>query len=49
MSELAYAVCKNIEFWGEDLSLIPGFAEETANVLEVIERDGALKAMKNCL
>ena len=45
--ELAEAVCKNADFWGEDLSLIPGFVKETADVLEVIETEGALQAFQN--
>lgn len=48
-AELAESVCKNTDFWGEDLSLIPGFAEETAAVLEMIEKEGTLSVMNKCL
>lgn len=47
--ELADTVCKNVAFWGEDLSLITGFVQETANMLEVIDLHGTLHAMKNAL
>lgn len=43
--DLAYAVCKNTDFWDEDLTQLPGFFEETASVLKAIEEKGALWVM----
>lgn len=47
--ELAQAVCKNKDFWGIDLSTLPGFQEEVAECLEKIEKNGAYELMKECL
>ena len=47
--DLAFAVCQNEEFWGEDLSKLPGFAEMVADTLETIEKEGTWQVMKNCL
>ena len=47
--DLAFAVCQNTDFWGEDLSLIPGFAEMVADTLETIDKEGTWQVMKNCL
>lgn len=47
--DLAYAVCKNADFWGEDLSELPGFADTVANALEQIELKGTYEVMKSCL
>ena len=35
---LAYAVCANEDFWGEDLTKLEGFAEMVADTLERIEK-----------
>lgn len=47
--DLAYAVCANEDFWGEDLTKLEGFAEMTADTLEKIEREGTYAVMKDCL
>ena len=47
--DLAYAVCRNTDFWGEDLSALPGFAEKTAEVLAQIEEKGTYEVMKACI
>ena len=46
---LADAVCKNVAFWGEDLSALKGFADAVADTLEKIEAQGAYQVMKDCL
>ena len=45
----AHAVCSNIDFWVEDLSLIDGFENTVADILKKIETDGAYAVMKECL
>lgn len=47
--ELAHAVCTNLDFWGEDLSLIPGFETAVVETLKDIETRGAYEVMKACL
>ncbi|MGF0034368.1 tagaturonate reductase [Bariatricus sp. SGI.154] len=47
--DLAYAVCQNTDFWGEDLSALPGFSDMVAGVLERIETKGTYEVMKDCL
>lgn len=44
--ELAHAVCTNTDFWGQDLSEIPGFEDEIGRLLEKIEVEGAYEVMK---
>lgn len=46
---LSHAVCTNTEFWGEDLSLLPGFEEAVVGYLKEIEEKGAYEVMKNLL
>lgn len=46
---LTHAVCTNTEFWGEDLSLLPGFETAVAGYLKAIEEKGAYEVMKECL
>lgn len=46
---LAHAVCSNIDFWGEDLSLIPGFETSITELLEAIKNHGTYEVMNNCL
>lgn len=46
---LAYAVCANEDFWGEDLTKLEGFAEMVADTLERIEKEGTYAVMKDCL
>lgn len=47
--ELAHAVCANTEFWGRDLTELPGFEAEVARILEQIEAHGTYEEMKACL
>lgn len=44
--ELITAVCQNAEFWGEDLSKLPGFARMAAEFLIEIETSGAYEVMR---
>ena len=46
---LTHAVCTNTDFWGCDLSEIPGFEAEVAKILKAVETDGAYAVMKSCL
>ncbi len=46
---LVHAVCTNRDFWGCDLSELPGFEAETARILKAVETDGAYAVMKSCL
>lgn len=46
---LTHAVCTNTDFWGEDLSLLPGFEENVAQTLKALEEKGAYEVMKECL
>lgn len=46
---LCRAVCQNNAFWGEDLSLIPGFEAAAAKYLNDITEYGAYDVMKECL
>lgn len=47
--DLTFAVCRNTDFWGEDLTQLPGFPEAAAKALESIESKGAYETMKECL
>ena len=47
--DLAYAVCANEDFWGEDLTKLEGFAEMVADTLERIEKEGTYAVMNDCL
>lgn len=47
--DLVHAVCTNTDFWGKDLSQIPGFEAEVASMLENIEANGTYDQMKACL
>lgn len=49
LSELAHYVCSNQNFWGEDLSQLPGFEQAIAQLLEKIEKNGTYSIMKECL
>lgn len=46
---LTHAVCTNTDFWGEDLSKLPGFEESVAQTLKAIEENGTYEVMKACL
>ena len=45
-AELAHAVMTNTEFWGQDLTQIPGFEQAVAGCLDEIGQDGAYQVMK---
>ena len=47
--DYVHAACKNTEFWGRDLTEIPGFEAEVTAMLEKIDAEGALALMKDCL
>ncbi len=46
---LVNAVCANVDFWGEDLTALPGFADEVAEDLRVIQSQGAYALMRSCV
>ena len=46
---LVHAICANKEFWGEDLSLLPGFEEAVTGYLKTMEEKGAYEVMKGLL
>lgn len=48
-AELTHAVCTNVNFWGEDLSAIPGFEEAVSGYLAEIREKGTYEVMKACL
>lgn len=48
-ASLTHAVCTNTDFWGEDLSQLPGFEESVAQTLKAIEENGTYEVMKECL
>ena len=47
--ELMKALVNNEKLWNGELSALPGFEEEAARALEVIEEKGAYELMKECL
>ena len=48
-AEIAHAVCTNTDFWGEDLSQIPGFEKAVAGYLTEIQEKGTYAVMEECL
>ena len=48
-AELVHAVCTNRDFWGEDLSVIPGFENAVTGYLTAIREKGTYAVMKECL
>ena len=46
---LAQAVLSNREFWGEDLTDLPGLCDEVTGDLNMIRDKGAYELMKQCL
>lgn len=40
------SACGRIDFWGEDLNAIEGFADEVIRCMEIIDRDGPKALMK---
>ncbi|MCL2864431.1 MAG: tagaturonate reductase [Lachnospiraceae bacterium] len=45
-AQLTKAVCQNQEFWGEDLSLIPGFEQAVLDYFTIINQSGAYALMR---
>ncbi len=45
----AREVCSNVDFWGEDLTQIPGFEMQVVEYLDAIDEKGAYEVMKECL
>lgn len=48
-AELAHAVCSNVNFWGQDLTEIPGFESAITEYLDKIDQEGTYAVMKECL
>ena len=46
---LTHAVMTDERMWGQDLTKVPGFEEAAAEALELIRKEGALKAFAACL
>lgn len=46
---LTQAVLSREAFWGEDLTLLNGFADAVAKDLEVVQKQGSYALMKQCL
>lgn len=46
---LVHAVCSNQDFWGEDLTKLPGFEDAVIKYLDKIREKGAYEVMKDCL
>ena len=49
VKDLVHAVCTNKDFWGRDLTEIPGFEEAVISILEDIQATGTYEEMKKCL
>ena len=47
--DLVHAVCTNTDFWGEDLTLIPGFESAVCKYLTGIRENGTYDVMKGLL
>lgn len=47
--KLVSDVCRNQDFWGEDLSQLPEFEQTVTRLLEKIETEGTYAVMKACL
>lgn len=47
--DIARAVVRNTDMWGDELASLPGFEEAAAACLERIEAAGMAQAMKECL
>ena len=47
--DLVHAVMTNTEMWGQDLTEVPGFEQETVRILKQIRGEGALAAYSACL
>lgn len=47
--KMVHAVCKNTEFWGEDLTEIEGFEAAVCGYLEQIQKEGSYSVMKSLI
>jgi len=47
--QLVHAVMTNLQMWGQDLTLIPGFETATVENLSKIRSSGAIAAFRSCL
>ena len=47
--KMIHAVCKNTEFWGEDLTEIEGFEAAVCGYLEQIQKEGSYSVMKSLI
>lgn len=45
-ADFVHAVCSNTDFWGEDLTALPGFESAVLNYFEEIMADGSLALLK---
>ena len=48
-ADLVHAVCTNTDFWGENLTQIPGFEAAVCNYLTQIRENGTYEVMKGLL
>lgn len=48
-ADYVHAACSNVDFWGEDLTKLPGFEDAVASDLANIELAGAYQVMKDCI
>lgn len=48
-ADFVHAACSNVDFWGENLSLLPGFEDKIADYLNLIEETGTYEVMRSCL
>ena len=47
--KMVHAVCKNTEFWGEDLTEIEGFESAVCGYLDQIRKEGSYSVMKSLI
>lgn len=48
VADYVNAICRCTDFWGEDLSLLPGFATAVTEYLKLIYSQGVLAVMESC-
>lgn len=46
---LVHDLCTNVDFWGKDLTDIPGFEQEVIRIMKNIEINGTYEQMKECI
>ena len=47
--DLVHDVLSNTDFWGQDLTQVPGFENAVLQDMEVIQESGARKLMENMI